>query len=278
MQRSIGLAVAMHVAFAVWIAHERPSVFVPPSEPLVEIHIEETEPVETNDVAIGADIGTVRGTSGVEHARSFGRVPSSSSDGPEEGLPVILTSESAWSIGTNDIHHGFALEAPPKTTETTRPSRSGPPLPDAHQSIMNALLDHDREVGMGAEGPVVNALETATYGGFAPVRGSAVFEVAIGRDGIVTSIRTQSPEWNDVAVAALENVKGKPAHVPHSANGISIKIEITSKEQLASGHAAPKGAIPKALSTASSILLLEPGDLAPPQRVVSGRVLAEQVY
>jgi hypothetical protein len=64
-----------------------------------------------------------------------------------------------------------------------------------------------------------------------------VFDVVVGRrHGASLSVSEGGFAWSGVAKDALDAVRGKKARVPAGAKGVSIKIELTSRNLLPSGH------------------------------------------
>lgn len=114
---------------------------------------------------------------------------------------------------------------------------------DVARDVSQTLLDHDRALGLGADGPVIGALETAAYAAPLPSdEARCVVDVTIGADGEVTSIAVGETNgerglWERLAKDALALVRGKRAHVPAGAKGVALRIELTSRVQLPSGHA-----------------------------------------
>jgi hypothetical protein len=95
---------------------------------------------------------------------------------------------------------------------------------------------------MGPEGPVLRALEEATSGGLAPLRGSATFLVVIGADGAVVDrklVRERGGSgWDETRESALRALAGKKLAL-RGANGAVAKIEVTSDLKLPSGASTP---------------------------------------
>jgi hypothetical protein len=113
----------------------------------------------------------------------------------------------------------------------------------ATRDLRQALLDRDKGLGLGPEGPVITALETAGYESPLPTNEAhAILDITIDGNGEVTSIgvdevSSERGVWERFAKDALALVKGKRARVPAGSKGVALRIEMTSRVQLPSGHA-----------------------------------------
>ena len=136
------------------------------------------------------------------------------------------------------IHDGFQIAdgSPQLETKKIEP----PNLSErGTRMLRDPLWERDKSLGLGADGPVITALESSAQASTAPVNGKAVFDVVVGSDGMVASLTVSEGgiAWSGVARDALAAVRGKKARVPGSAkNGIAMKIEIESRVLLPSGH------------------------------------------
>lgn len=250
MKRSLLFAIVLHAGAALWIARMRVPHAEETNEPLVEIAIDETIVHEEIGSSSGEGDGVAplraratRGTGSIARGDSQGEATSVG-----EGLVVVAEGDGIPLGG--DIH-GFALPSGEsvKTQEQKSPAPTN--LSERTRTMLrDALYDRDKELGMGAEGPVLQALETATYG--SALTGTAIFDITIGPDGIVASIDTNSAEWKNVAESA--KLAAKKARVPASAKGVAIRIQITSQVLLPSGHS------PTAKVDALGIPLTKGGD------------------
>lgn len=126
-----------------------------------------------------------------------------------------------------------------------KPPAGGPDHPAA-RAMRGTGLAHDRELGLGPEGPAIAALSDATSRSIAPLKGRAVFVVRTAGDGLVLGIdlldSDGGPGWGDAGRLALESMRGKKMVVPRGATGMNMHIEIRSDLKLPNGESAPVGA------------------------------------
>jgi hypothetical protein len=102
------------------------------------------------------------------------------------------------------------------------------------------LRDRDRDLGLGAEGAVLQALEESTAGGLGTANDTATFEAQLGTDGTLlglTVIDSKGPiePWRAIADAA----RGAAAKLPKrrtGGRGVVARIQVESRWQLPSGH------------------------------------------
>jgi hypothetical protein len=115
----------------------------------------------------------------------------------------------------------------------------------AARAMRGSGLAHDRELGLGPEGPAIAALSDATTSSIAPLRGRALFIVRTGGDGLVSAIDLVDSEggtgWMDAGRIALERLRGKKLAVPRGAAGMNMRIEVRSELKLPNGESAPFG-------------------------------------
>jgi hypothetical protein len=123
-----------------------------------------------------------------------------------------------------------------------------PPPPVSERDIVRDRVQRsitdglrDREVAAGGDpmsGPVSRALEDATTHGLGPVNGRATFDAVINAAGMIVSVgavdaSSDRSAWDDVAKATATSLVGRQLRT--SKRGVIVRIEITSREQLASG-------------------------------------------
>jgi hypothetical protein len=109
------------------------------------------------------------------------------------------------------------------------------------QSMRQLAQEHDRRVGLGADGPVAVALQKATYRGIVPLDGRATFEVVVVGNYLssITLVPASSETdrvWNDVAKAALADLAGRRIRTPEGSRGVVLHIQVISRAPLPSGH------------------------------------------
>lgn len=118
-----------------------------------------------------------------------------------------------------------------------------------NKELGEKLADRSKK-GLGPEGPVINALEAATTGSSAPVRGEATFVAVIDGNGFVTDVKIASSNgdrsgWEEAGRRALAALKGKK--VPGAFNKgdrpvAELSIHVASDIRLPSG-ASPDNAV-----------------------------------
>jgi hypothetical protein len=139
----------------------------------------------------------------------------------------------------HDADPTSASPAPPTAAEAKRA---------VEDSLAAAKNARDTDVGLGPEGPVLSALEGATYGSTAPERGGASFLVVVDASGSVTGLRLQSSRggesgWLDVRDRAARALAGKRLAL-RGGKGAELTIAVESDVGLPSGAAPSKPVIP----------------------------------
>jgi hypothetical protein len=150
---------------------------------------------------------------------------------------------------------GLALGAPNRFVDPgAREQPSGPsatePLPartqaEAKRAVETALREparkRERELGLGPEGPVLQALGDATSASSAPVKGRAVFRAVADGTGMIVGIEVMECDggragWADAAELARRALQGKKLRMPSTATLAEMRIEIVSEWKMPSGH------------------------------------------
>jgi hypothetical protein len=108
------------------------------------------------------------------------------------------------------------------------------------KSINDALAAKDREIGLGSDGPVVSALERATYGSALSGNGTATFVARIDSSGRVSLLQVLNVNgdhkgWSKVARRALATLSRRKLRVPQGAKGVELRIKVESRWALPSG-------------------------------------------
>jgi hypothetical protein len=108
------------------------------------------------------------------------------------------------------------------------------------RSLAGGLAEHDRSLGLGADGPVLSALERATYGSALPGNVSALFLARIDEKGHLALLEVLESTgdfhgWSKVAVRALGTLTRRRLRVPQGAHGLRLSIRVSSREVLPSG-------------------------------------------
>jgi hypothetical protein len=236
-------ALVLHLVLFAGLAMLRPAPRAVASPPLesVELAIESVERldiVETDretragsepSVGLPRAVG-IRAAFPKERAPAAPEAPSGSGSAGEDTsiqIASLSTTELGLGGGPNPFStNTFAPPPPPAPKEPPKKRDFGFPRPK------------DATIGMGADGPVIAALEEATYGGFAPLNGSAVFLVEVDEDGLVTQLKLLRGRggrgWEETREAALEALAGKKLSL-RGARGAEFRIEVTSAMELPSG-------------------------------------------
>ncbi len=131
-------------------------------------------------------------------------------------------------------HDGLTTSRPPAPTRAEAKER-------VQGALTQAARERERELGLGPEGPVLTALEAATYAGNAPIAGKATFLAIADDTGEVRSIEVVGMDadpasWRETARAALRALRGKRLRMPSAAKRAEMRIEIASELKLPSGH------------------------------------------
>jgi hypothetical protein len=219
-----------------------------PAEPAVEPTAARAAQARTPLAAASATTEEVSSSAMAEQPapQATDRAAPTSSAAPAAGLSL-----SALGIGSNPF---VGLHAGPLADG--RPGGSPPPsdpkeLPDPthaaerrlEQSMVSAMLDHDRAVGASRSGPVVTALEEAAMLVASPTTGQAEFVATIDAQGLVAALRavrvsSSALEWQRVADQALKKLAKKRVRVPAGSAGLEVRLLLSSRIQLPSGASA----------------------------------------
>jgi hypothetical protein len=137
--------------------------------------------------------------------------------------------------GPNRLSSRTFDERPSATTG--RPSSASP----VDQSMRQLARDHDRQLGLGAGGPVATALKEAAYRANVTLDGQATFKVividnAVSSISLVPSGAEKQNAWNEVAKNALAQLTGRRVRSRSGSRGVVLHIQIVSRAALPSGH------------------------------------------
>jgi len=173
-----------------------------------------------------ADMGFIedRGESSAEPA-----APAAEATSPQLSLGAL----GLGGAGSNPFFRPGALpEEKPKPDDNT-----------AGRTLREGLRERDLALGLGPEGPVLEALREATSLSAAPERGYAIFAVKLDANGLVTDIqigdRAGGTGWDEAKAGALKSLRGKKLALRGGmagARGAELKIEIKSDVVLPSGN------------------------------------------
>lgn len=176
---------------------------------------------------------------------------------PSEQGTVMLFVPSPSTIGLSGVGAGVnpflargsgATEEAPRPAATTGTARPAPPSSyESNRGVKQTMREsvaHRASIGLGPEGPVLTAFQDATYGGLAPVIGSATFLATVDANGFVVDIKllnthpkTKDAEsgWDDAREQAKKALAGKKLALRGS-NGAELRIDVSSDWLLPSGN------------------------------------------
>jgi len=111
-----------------------------------------------------------------------------------------------------------------------------------NKALGESIADRSKK-GLGPEGPVLRALEGATSGSLAPVRGTATFLAVVDGNGFVTNVKIvdssgDAAGWEDARKIAVAALKGKklPGKFGKTESGAAeLRITVSSDAVLPSG-------------------------------------------
>jgi hypothetical protein len=135
----------------------------------------------------------------------------------------------------------LGIEGPNRFVES--PSGSSWTIHDAEdgvrRSIAESLLKHDRNVGLGSEGPAIAAIEEIVVASTAAVNGRAVLSVVANALGVITHVACVDGDhahWDAIAADLTKALGNKRLRGAPGGHGVSMQIEVTSREELPSGR------------------------------------------
>ncbi|MDB4942161.1 MAG: hypothetical protein JWP97_1695 [Labilithrix sp.] len=217
----------------------------------------------------------------------------SSRAGVREGAPAA-SSEVAAAEATSGTPGGERPPSPPLTPEQLGLGgigKSNPFLPrraepeasldkPRRERLRGTGLEHDTQLGLGPEGPALGALSDGTRMSIAPLEGRAIFLVRSDRDGLVSSIdlldSAGGTGWLEAGKLAFEALKAKRFRVPTGANGLAMRIEVTSGMKLPNGQDAPVGTR-RGAGGMPELTIPDVSNIgAAPRRVVKSRIVSTE--
>jgi hypothetical protein len=155
--------------------------------------------------------------------------------GTSEGPPIDL------GIGSGDWSR---YVDPTARVEAPRPPRPGSTAPPASSTggLAEALEAHDREVGLGPDGPVLTAAHEAGHSDVAPAIGTATFSITVTSAGGVqvdlTGVSSNVGAWRKVADKLAAAIKRKPPRIVGGRNGVRFALELVAEERWPNGQVA----------------------------------------
>jgi hypothetical protein len=150
-------------------------------------------------------------------------------------------SADAIGLGGRNVFLGAVPGDGSARPASEAPAQADNVAPGVAQSLRDGLHDRDRALGLGADGPVITAVEELTRPSDAPMNSRAVFQVTTNGDGDVIGVQlvdaSQGREqWDKVATALRDAMRGKKLRVPAGTGGVDMTLEVTSRWQLPSGY------------------------------------------
>jgi len=142
------------------------------------------------------------------------------------------------------------------------------------KSMKDAMRAQDVAAGLGPEGPVLKALQDATYGGLAPEHGSATFLAVVDASGSVIDLRLVASDgaeagWSDTRERAMKALKGKKLSL-RGGGGAELRIAVVSDVRLPSGNT-PGAPVRPGLTSG----MFDVTDIsAKPRRIVRARLVS----
>lgn len=108
-------------------------------------------------------------------------------------------------------------------------------------SVQRGVDLHDREVGLGAGGPLVGVTRDAVRDGLTASVGHALLEFRTDGTGLVIGVRVleanaERRAWDDVAAHLAESASKKRLRVPPGAKGVAVTVRVESAMKTASAH------------------------------------------
>ena len=122
-----------------------------------------------------------------------------------------------------------------------RDAPANAPGEGAMASVQRGVDLHDREVGLGAGGPLVGVTRDAVRDGLTASVGHALLEFRTDGTGIVIGVRVleanaERRAWDDVAARLTESASKKRLRVPPGAKGVAVTVRVESAMKTASAH------------------------------------------
>jgi hypothetical protein len=136
------------------------------------------------------------------------------------------------------------FDAPPREGQDAEKDASRAAI----TSVRAALDAHDKDVGLGAGGPLVNATRDAVRSSRAPSVGHATIEVVTDASGVPSTVRvvdasSNMADWEEVAAQLETALKKQRLKVAPGAHGVAVRMRVESALKTASGHDAQEVAV-----------------------------------
>jgi len=106
-------------------------------------------------------------------------------------------------------------------------------------SLQQQALERDLAVGLGPEGPLLEALRRATQAFTVILNGRALLRATLNREGLLELTLLQATQdaaaWSEVARRVRQTLQKRPVHLPSQARALQLDVEVASSNQLPSG-------------------------------------------
>jgi len=107
--------------------------------------------------------------------------------------------------------------------------------------LRSGLAEHDRQLGLGPEGPVVAAVTDLVMQSTTAPNTDALLLVRTDGSGETVHVEVLEASgdrgaWNAVARSLAQALHGKKLRVPSGSGGVTMQLQVVSREQLPSGR------------------------------------------
>ena len=155
---------------------------------------------------------------------------------PEEPVAAAKGDQrlSLDALGVGPEHNPFLGPSPRRAATQTLGER-------IDHVLRSGLAEHDRQLGLGPEGPVVAAVTELVMQSTTAPNTEAL--LLLRTDGSGQTVHVELAEasgdtdaWNAVARSLLQALHGKKLRVPPGSGGVTMQLRVVSREQLPSGR------------------------------------------
>jgi len=255
-RRALSLACALHAAafLALWYRalthHELRPVRTARVEDEIELDLEVLTRPTPPPPAPGIGTAISRATPERHWNRAHtqvpdGDTPAEDTDVPESNAQPLAAPKAPahpvdLGLGADGWRTWVRSPTASAPTEEGKTSTERTPRPASSTGgLQEGLEAHDRDVGLGASGPVISALYRAAHNPIAPETGVAHFRITVLKSGAVevslSDATDQLPAWRAVATKAAEALKRTPPRIPDPRSGVRMLIEISVEEIFPNG-------------------------------------------
>jgi hypothetical protein len=229
-----------------------------PGSPVDSLRLASVEPRRAGQVLPGSTSLGVRGVSPrVEPGEDVLRAEPNANATNDGSWTFSPLRASPVDLGLGRGRYGDRVSGSPSGSYARSSSGSSlgaegvprtPSTDGAIASLRMGLDAHDREVGLGAAGPLVDATRQAVSASLVPNVARAVLEFTTDNKGLVVSVRVLDASadrraWEDVTDVLITKTREKPLRVPPGAQGVAVTMQVEYKVTLPSGHDAGETAL-----------------------------------